>query len=106
MQEQREPRTDEASVAPAAGDSPSLSGVLREFEDARGNLTLVEIARRLGTERSALEGMIQLLVRKGRLRRARGAEDGCAACGLRLACGGERSGGSLGTCYELVRNDG
>lgn len=106
MREERGPGTTEASAAPTAGASPTLSGVLREFEGARGNLTLVEIARRLGTERSALEGMIQLLVRKGRLRRARGAEDGCAACGLRLACGDERSGGSLGTCYELVRSDG
>ncbi|MBM3958062.1 MAG: helix-turn-helix domain-containing protein, partial [Gemmatimonadetes bacterium] len=49
-----------------------LGAILREFGRADGALTLGELAGRLGIERSALDGMIRLLVRKGRLRRADG----------------------------------
>ena len=56
-----------AAPVPTKG-RPTLSGVLREFENARRDVTLAEVARKLGIERSALDGMIQLLVRKGRLR--------------------------------------
>ena len=94
--------------APTKG-RPTLSGVLREFENARGDITLAELARKLGVERSALDGMIQLLVRKGRLREMSGADDGCAGCGLRPGCRpGRRDGSSDGpaaACYELVTND-
>ena len=88
----------------SAGGSPTLSRILREFEDARGQVTLGEIARKLGIERSALEGMIQLLVRKGRLREVCGVGESCATCGVRLACGAAHSGGALGNVYELVKN--
>ncbi len=90
--------------APTKG-RPTLSGVLREFENARGDLTFAEVAGKLGIERSALDGMIQLLVRKGRLREVGGAEGSCAGCGLRSGCSDGSSGGPAAVCYELVTND-
>jgi hypothetical protein len=45
-----------------------LQQVLRELEATQGLLNLSDLAQRLGVEQSALEGMIELLVRKGRLK--------------------------------------
>lgn len=45
-----------------------LQRVLQEIEAAQGSINLGELSRKLGVEQSALEGMIQVWVRKGRLR--------------------------------------
>jgi hypothetical protein len=45
-----------------------LHRVLSELESAEGAVDLGEMAQRLGVERTALEGMIEFWVRKGRLR--------------------------------------
>lgn len=45
-----------------------LRQVLREIESARGPVNLTDLSRKLGVERSALEGMIAFWARKGRLR--------------------------------------
>ncbi len=45
-----------------------LHQVLQEIEGAQGSINLSELSRKLGVERSALDGMIQYWVRKGRLR--------------------------------------
>lgn len=45
-----------------------LHQVLQAFETATGPVSLDELSRELGVERSALEGMIDFWVRKGRLR--------------------------------------
>lgn len=44
-----------------------LHQVLQEIEAAQGFINLNELSRKLAIERSALEGMIQYWVRKGRL---------------------------------------
>jgi len=44
-----------------------LQQVLQEIKQAQGPVNLNDLARKLGVERSALEGMIQFWVRKGRL---------------------------------------
>lgn len=41
--------------------------VLKEIESAQGAINLNDLSRSLGVDRTALEGMIQLLIRKGRL---------------------------------------
>ncbi|HEY51869.1 MAG TPA: hypothetical protein G4N94_00225 [Caldilineae bacterium] len=46
-----------------------LQQVLHEIETANGPVYYGELARKLGVERSALDGMIQFWVQKGRLRR-------------------------------------
>ena len=81
-----------------------LSAVVEEFENAQGPLTLADMSRRLGIDRSALEGMIQFLVRKGTLRQVGPDTAACAQCGLRSGCAYHQSGGLMGTAYELVKS--
>jgi len=45
-----------------------LNQILHTIEDASGPVNLNDLSRKLGIERSALEGMIQFWVRKGCLR--------------------------------------
>ena len=45
-----------------------LRQVLQELESAPGPVNINELSQKLGIERSALEGMIQFWVRKGRLK--------------------------------------
>ena len=44
-----------------------LIQVLREIKTSQGMLNLDDLSRKLGVERSALQGMIDYWVRKGRL---------------------------------------
>ena len=95
---------DRTSSRVTVRGTPSLSEIVRQFADARESVTLADISRRLGIERGALDGMIQLLVRKGRLREVRGAAD-CGACGSAAACHSVGQGGAESICYEVVRSD-
>ena len=45
-----------------------LKQLLQELEMAHGPVNINELSRKLGVERSALAGMIEFWVRKGRLR--------------------------------------
>jgi hypothetical protein len=64
-----------------------LRQVLRELESARSAVNLNELSRKLGIERSALEAMVDYLVRKGELRDDdKAAEEAMAKCGS-ASCG-------------------
>jgi hypothetical protein len=66
-----------------------LHQVLQAFEQTEGPVQLDELSRRLGIERSALDGMIAFWVRKGRLKDSalEGCGGGCAAhCGGTSSC--------------------
>ena len=68
-----------------------LARLLEELEAARQPLTLTELSARLGIEPAALEGMIQTLIRMGKLRDDREAavdacELRCASCDQASAC--------------------
>jgi hypothetical protein len=69
-----------------------LQQVLQAFELATGPVSLDELSRQLGMERSALEGMIAFWVRKGRLK-----EDGgtCGAAGSGCSCSSHPGGCSF-----------
>jgi hypothetical protein len=69
-----------------------LHQVLHEIERANGPITLNELSRRLDMEASALQGMIEFWVRKGRLR------DDEAATAEATACA---PGGCGDSCYGL-----
>ena len=79
-----------------------LSKILKELIDSGGTIHLNELSRRLGVERTALDGMLETLVRQGRLREV------CAvACSASCHCGGgcccgENAGKPFGRSYELV----
>jgi predicted transcriptional regulator len=78
-----------------------LSQILKAFEESNGPMDLNELSRRLGIERSALEGMLELLVRQGKLREIKPGSEVCAHCSSRLSCGYLHSGKLMGTVYEL-----
>lgn len=80
-----------------------LSRVLEQFEKAKGPLTLSEMARRLGIESSALEGMVQFLVRKGKLRQVGPDTTACDSCGLRSGCSHRLAGGLMGMARVVDR---
>jgi hypothetical protein len=72
-----------------------LQRVLQEMATARGPLSLDELSRRLGVERETLDGMVETLVRMGRLRDDRQAL---------LACGAHCSGCATdGACADAVQ---
>ena len=79
-----------------------LSRIVEEFENTRSPMTLADIGRRLRVEPTALDGMVGLLVRKGRLRRLGSGAPSCDDCGMRFACGHPSAGATMGACYELV----
>jgi DNA-binding HxlR family transcriptional regulator len=78
-----------------------LSQILQELERADGVIDLNELSRRLGVQRSALDGMIETLVRKGRLRQVEVGETPplCASCAKRSGC----TLVSIGKTYEVVK---
>ena len=78
-----------------------LSKILKEFERSDEPMDLNELSRRLGTERSALEGMLELLVRQGKLRAIQPGSVECSHCSRRAGCGFLNTGNQLGTVYEL-----
>lgn len=85
--------------------------VLHEVERAQGPLDLNELSRRLDIERSALDGMIQFWVRKGRLvDNSTGAGCVTVAC-ANHGCGGCASGQgcpftmTLPRTLSLIRRD-
>ena len=75
-----------------------LKEVLHAFEQQQ-SFALPQLAAQLGVDVSALEGMIQYWVRKGRLREVSHAA--CGGCGLRANCNvGIKAAPRR---YELVR---
>jgi hypothetical protein len=81
-----------------------LSHIIQEFRKSGGAISLNELSRRLGVERSALDGMLETLVRQGRLNHlCAGVSGDCS--GSCQSCGYHRSGANLGMLYELVIPD-
>jgi hypothetical protein len=78
-----------------------LSQIIDAFKQTAAPLDINELGRRLGIERSALEGMLGLLVRQGRLREIKPCSEECARCRSRAGCGYLKSGNLMGTVYEL-----
>ena len=73
-----------------------LGRILREMSNSPGPLSVLDISRRLGIGRSALEGMLETLVRPGKLREASVGDydfscgGQCSACSV---CPSYRNGG-------------
>jgi hypothetical protein len=81
-----------------------LSQIVKEFKESGGTINLSELSRRLGVEPSALNGMLEVLVRQGRLQKACAAGGG--GCGGSCqGCGYYRPDSNMGIVYELVAPD-
>jgi hypothetical protein len=80
-----------------------LYQVLNEFRKSGGAVNLDALSRKLGVERSALEGMLETLVRQGKLKEISAAPAGCGGC-HGGSCGGCASNlsANIGKSYELV----
>jgi len=79
-----------------------LSRIIDEFRKSSEPLDFHKLSRRLGVERSALEGMLQLLVRQGKLREVGPGTEACTHCAGRLSCASIQTG-NVGKAYELVK---
>jgi len=79
-----------------------LSEVLKTFRQTGEPLDLNELSRHLGIERSALEGMLDLLVRQGKLKEVTPGSEDCTRCSGRLSCAHLQAGNLAGKVYELV----
>jgi hypothetical protein len=83
-----------------------LSQIVKEFKDSGGTIDLAELSRRLDVEPSALDGMLEVLVRQGKLNHlCLGAISGGICSGSCQSCGYYQRGASMGTVYELVVPD-
>jgi hypothetical protein len=78
-----------------------LQEILKVFKETDGPLDLAELSRRLGTERSALEGMLETLVRQRKLREVNPGSVECSHCAGRKSCAHLRDGSLMGKVYEL-----
>jgi hypothetical protein len=83
-----------------------LAEILEAFRETGGPLDLEELSRRLGTDRSALEGMLELLVRQGKLKEVSLGSTQCDHCSGRKSCAMLKKGNLLGTVYELAEKSG
>jgi len=79
-----------------------LSEILKVFKQSGEPMDLKELSRRLGTGRSALEGMLELLVRQGKLKEVHPGSEECAHCSGRSGCAYLRAGDAAGKVYELA----
>ena len=79
-----------------------LARIINEFKRAKEPLDLSELSRHLDIERSALEGMLELLVRQGKLREVGTSTETCIRCTSRLSCAQIQRGNMMGKAYKLA----
>ena len=63
-----------------------LSAVLSAIRDAGRPMCLSDLSAELEFEEGALEGMLQTLVNRGRLRAIEYVDDGCSTCPVKGGC--------------------
>ena len=80
-----------------------LKRIMDEFRKSSGPLDLQELSQRLGVEKSALDGMLQMLVRQSKLHEVGSGTEACTHCAGRLGCGSIQMSNMMGKTYELVK---
>ena len=81
-----------------------LTEIIKAFRETEGPLNLSELSRRLDVEPSALEGMLETLVRQGKLREIELGTTDCAFCN-NTGCA-HCSDVPMGRAYELTEKAG
>lgn len=79
-----------------------LHQVLQAIEEAQGPLNLADMARTLGVDQSALEGMIAYWVRKGRLEDTQ-AQESCRCSCSTSSCGSSTEVGACAFVGKMPR---
>ena len=77
-----------------------LVGILAAIATAGRPLCLADLRRELGIDESALEGMLETLVARGRVRTIHVRDEGCAGCPVRGGCFIMADGAAVS--YELT----
>ena len=80
-----------------------LAEILKAFEKDEGPVDLGRLGRELGVEQSALEGMLQTLVRQRKLREVLPGSETCMDCPHSSGCTYLQSGKSSGKVYEIIK---
>ena len=80
-----------------------LAQILKAFKDNEGPVDVRRLGRDLGVERSAMEGMLQTLVRQGKLREVLPGSETCRDCPRSSGCTYLQSGESGGKVYEIAK---
>ena len=80
-----------------------LKRILDEFRKSSRPLDLHELSQRLGIESSALDGMLQLLLRQGKLNEVSPSTEACTNCAGRIGCGSIQMSNMMGKTYELIK---
>jgi hypothetical protein len=78
-----------------------LTEIMKAFREAEKPMDLNELGRALGTDRSALEGMLETLVRQGKLKEINVGGETCGNCHGKSGCAALHSG-MIGKVYELA----
>ncbi len=63
-----------------------LTAILEAIGEAGRPLCLADLSRELSIDESALEGMVETLVARGRLRAIAFDDEGCSACPIKGGC--------------------
>lgn len=63
-----------------------LSAIVSAIRDAGKPMCLSDLSAALHIEESALEGMLETLVQRGRLRAIEFVDDGCTTCPVKGGC--------------------
>lgn len=78
-----------------------LTQIMKAFREADAPMDLNELSRSLGTDRSALEGMLETLIRQGKLKEVSIGSEECGHCNRKTSCLHLQTG-STGKIYELT----
>lgn len=78
--------------------------ILNEYKKSGGAVSLDALSRKLGVEKSALEGMLETLVRQGKLKETTAPSASCGSChgGSCAGCGLSKIFANTGKTYQLV----
>ncbi len=79
-----------------------LSEILKTFRESGGPIDLNELSHQLGVDKSALEGMLELLVRQGKLKEVTIGSEECTHCRDRSSCAHLKAGNLMGKVYEIT----
>jgi len=78
-----------------------LAQIMKAFREAEQPLDMSALSRSLGTDRSALAGMLETLVRQGKLKEINVGGETCGHCHGKASCVALHSG-MTGKVYELA----
>ncbi len=80
-----------------------LTQILNEFKKSAGAISLDQLSRKLGVEKSALEGMLETMVRQGKLREV-GNMNACNGSCSRSChgCSSYNTFANMGKTYQLT----